>query len=98
MTGLQIAISNSRSANVIRFIRKGANAMASLHSKFRTKPLLSVVFSFAAVLCALAFSAGTVLGQDYLSASGTPTFVAPQPLEQGFTDEANGNLHLEFSF
>jgi RHS repeat-associated protein len=36
--------------------------------------------------------------QSYLAASGTPTFVAPEPVEQGFTDNANGNLHLEFGF
>src|SRR5579885_854194 len=36
--------------------------------------------------------------QGYLTASGSPTFVAPQPVEQGFTDSANGNLHLEFGF
>lgn len=36
--------------------------------------------------------------QDYLSASGTPSFVSPEAVEQGFTDAANGNLHLEFVF
>jgi len=34
--------------------------------------------------------------QNYLTAGGTPTFAAPEPVELGFTDTANGGLHLEF--
>ena len=34
--------------------------------------------------------------QDYLSATGAATFSAPEPVEYGFVESANGNLHLEF--
>lgn len=60
-------------------------------SLYRT---LMVVIGVLTLLCL----GGTVRAQDYLSASGMPAFVAPQPVEQGFTDESNGNLHLQFSF
>jgi len=52
-----------------------------------------------AVMCGLlGLTASKAQAQSYISASGTPTFVAPEPVEQGFTDDANGNLHLEFAF
>jgi len=35
--------------------------------------------------------------QNYLTAGGSPTFSSPAPVELGFTDTANGNLHLEIS-
>ena len=50
------------------------------------------------VFCVLAFTSGGARAQSYLTAGGTPTFVAPDAVEQGFTDNANGNLHLEFVF
>jgi len=57
-----------------------------------------MIWLFAGVLCFLAFSSSVSHAQGYLTASGTPTFVAPSAVEQGFTDNANGNLHLEWSF
>jgi RHS repeat-associated protein len=50
------------------------------------------------VVAVLVVASGVARAQSYLSASGSPTFVAPEPIEQGFTDDANGNLHLEFGF
>src|SRR6185437_15325967 len=50
------------------------------------------------VLSVLVITSGTARAQSYLTASGAPTFVAPDAVEQGFTDNANGNLHLEFVF
>src|SRR5690348_1714066 len=37
-----------------------------------------------------------VAAQNYLTMTGTPSFSAPEPVEYGFTETANGNLHLEF--
>jgi len=34
--------------------------------------------------------------QDYLSATGNPTFSVNIPIENGFINLANGNLHMEF--
>src|SRR5277367_1788292 len=48
------------------------------------------------LLLALAFSwIGHAEAQGYLTSTGTPPFSAPEPVEYGFTDTANGNLHLE---
>jgi hypothetical protein len=44
------------------------------------------------------FATEVAWGQSYSSAGGSPTFAAPEPLELGFTDAANGNLHLEIPF
>ncbi|HKV28028.1 MAG TPA: hypothetical protein VJN90_07130, partial [Candidatus Acidoferrales bacterium] len=41
---------------------------------------------------------GVAQAQSYGTASGMPAFVAPEPVELGFTDSANGNLHLEMPF
>ena len=40
-------------------------------------------------------SSQSLRAQDYLTSSGVPNFAAPQPVELGFTDTANGRLHLE---
>lgn len=47
--------------------------------------------------------AGTFLApgakaQNYLTASGKPSFATVEPVELGFVDAANGNLHLRFDF
>jgi RHS repeat-associated protein len=55
----------------------------------------SLVLIGVALCCVLAKSARA---QDYLEASGSPTFSAPEPVELGFTDSANGNLHIEVPF
>jgi RHS repeat-associated protein len=34
-------------------------------------------------------------GQGYLTSTGQPSFAAPEPVELGFTDTSNGNLHLD---
>jgi RHS repeat-associated protein len=34
--------------------------------------------------------------QNYLTATGSPSFSAPEPVEYGFVESANGNLYLEF--
>jgi RHS repeat-associated protein len=56
--------------------------------------------SLAPVLALVAFAliafCPTVSAQNYLSATGTPSFSAPEPVEYGFTETTNGNLHLEF--
>src|SRR3954463_13309902 len=35
------------------------------------------------------------LGQNYLNATGSPTFTVSEPVENGFINLANGNLHFE---
>jgi hypothetical protein len=36
-----------------------------------------------------------LVGQDYITGTGTPTFTTALPAELGFVDASNGNLHLE---
>ncbi len=62
----------------------------------RTESLsIGRVFQQAGVLV-LAFSvlAGIAQGQNYLTSTGQPSFSAPVPVELGFADASNGNLHL----
>lgn len=70
---------------------------ASIMTRYALRPF--PVRSFLLKLAVVSMLAcGAVRAQSYLAASGSPTFVAPEPVEQGFTDDANGNLHLEFGF
>ncbi|MGB7667989.1 MAG: hypothetical protein WBL66_12095, partial [Candidatus Acidiferrales bacterium] len=48
-------------------------------------------------LCLLMAAGGTAHAQSYGTASGMPPFVAPEPVELGFADVSNGNLHMEIS-
>jgi RHS repeat-associated protein len=43
------------------------------------------------IFCLFAHSAA---GQSYLTSTGAPSFAAPEPVELGFVDASNGNLHL----
>jgi RHS repeat-associated protein len=38
--------------------------------------------------------AHTAVAQSYLTSTGSPSFATPQPVELGFVDASNGNLHL----
>jgi len=49
------------------------------------------------MICAVNVGSQVAKAQNYLTAGGAPTFSAPAPIELGFTDTANGNLHLEIS-
>ncbi len=42
-------------------------------------------------------TSGTARGQGYLTSTGQPSFAAPEPVDLGFTDTANGNLHLDIT-
>jgi YD repeat-containing protein len=46
-------------------------------------------------LMVIAVFAVTGRAQTYLNATGSPTFVTPVKVENGFVNTANGNLHLE---
>lgn len=48
-------------------------------------------------VCLVMLTMHTTHAQSYGTASGMPPFVAPEPVDLGFTDAANGNLHLEIS-
>lgn len=48
----------------------------------------------ALLFCLGPFSAG-VMAQNYLTTIGNPPFTAPEPVELGFVETANGHLHLE---
>ncbi len=49
------------------------------------------------LLCALALAFGSLARAqvDYSLQTGAPTFTTPSPVEMGFANLANGNLHLE---
>jgi RHS repeat-associated protein len=46
------------------------------------------------VLLILTFCAHLAFGQSYQTSTGSPSFAAPEPVELGFVDASNGNLHL----
>jgi YD repeat-containing protein len=48
-----------------------------------------------AVFVVLAFLTASLFGQTYQNEAGKPTFTSTFPVENGFIDLANGNLHLE---
>jgi len=50
-----------------------------------------------AVALMMIFSARLSHAQDYLSATGTPTFGMNIPVENGFINISNGDLHMEFT-
>jgi len=54
-------------------------------------------FLLAGLLLAELFMAVPVKSQDYLSAGGKPFFATLDPVEQGYIDLSNGNLHLRIS-
>lgn len=62
------------------------------------KSLDAVVVTALLALWASICACNVAQAQDYLTQTGSPTFNSPEPVEQGFTDAANGNLHLEWSF
>jgi len=49
------------------------------------------------LICVSLFGLTSVVarGQGYLTSTGQPSFAAPEPVELGFTDTSNGNLHLD---
>jgi len=54
-------------------------------------------FRLVMALCALVILglfARSASGQSYQTSTGTPSFSAPVPVELGFVDAFNGNLHL----
>ena len=46
------------------------------------------------ILCCLLGNATNLHAQSYSTATGIPSFTAPEPVEMGFADAANGRLHL----
>ncbi len=47
------------------------------------------------VLLFFVFGGSAARGQSYLASTGQPKFAVPIPVEMGFTDASNGNLHIE---
>jgi RHS repeat-associated protein len=72
------------------------NGCESKNRQFFGLQFSSKLLFLALALCF--FITAKAGAQNYLSASGTPTFVSPEAVEQGFADAANGNLHLEWAF
>src|SRR2546427_9537946 len=68
----------------------------SEHRKHQTEKALVLakmppLFLFLFIICLASYAQA----QNYLTSTGTPPFSAPELVEYGFTDAANGNLHLE---
>lgn len=64
-------------------VRKDVSACFSRLSAFVTLVLSTIV------------AVSVAHGQTYLNATGSPTFTTAMPVEMGFVNVANGNLHLE---
>src|SRR5437667_12707327 len=61
----------------------------SIRKQLRADALL---LGLAAILCSLL--APSLRAQNYLGQTGVPTFTTALPVELGFLNEGNGNLHL----
>lgn len=57
----------------------------------------SIALSFQLSLCSILLLAvgGETRAQTYLQQTGAPTFATVEPVELGFVDASNGNLHIE---
>ncbi|HEX4037746.1 MAG TPA: hypothetical protein VHX37_06785 [Acidobacteriaceae bacterium] len=77
-------------------VEKGSNCLVLKSTKIH-HALRTLLFAVAALVVAI-ITPRPACAQDYLSGSGIPAFVSPQPVEQGFVDASNGNLHLQFTF
>jgi RHS repeat-associated protein len=64
-------------------------------SNERTGQSHCLIFAVLAGILSLVFSSSVARAQSYSDVGGLPPFSAPEPVELGFTDAANGNLHLE---
>ncbi len=51
--------------------------------------------AFVAILVVIGIVPAPICAQDYLKQTGAPTFTTSQPVELGFVNVPNGNLHLE---
>src|ERR1041384_4809640 len=61
---------------------------------------MSLVRSIAvrlSVISLLILITSMVAAAQYTAATGTPTFTTALPIEMGFTNVANGNLHIEIA-
>src|SRR5438045_2599520 len=47
------------------------------------------------ILVALGYTVNSAYAQSYIDGTGVPTFTTSQPVELGFVNVANGNLHME---
>src|SRR6266852_4627240 len=63
-------------------------------SAMQTQSRYPAVATLACFLCLLTVFGQLAHAQGYLTSGGTPAFSAPEPVELGFSDTANGNLHL----
>jgi hypothetical protein len=80
---------------------KGTDSLAKrigrgrvVSSDFWIPPRRVMILTVALFL--LGIMSGPADAQNYLTMTGTPSFSAPEPVEYGFVESANGNLHLEF--
>jgi RHS repeat-associated protein len=86
-------------------IRRILSSSHSVWRSFQPRPSLQFVVFFGdfmlyrliyAFAVLLLFSAAVVpANAQYTTATGTPTFTTAIPVEMGFTNVANGNLHIE---
>src|SRR5215470_16729472 len=60
----------------------------------KNKTALNSRLAILVLLAAACASLSPVRAQDYLTQIGVPAFTTAQPVEAGFIDLANGNLHL----
>src|SRR5271165_3447658 len=72
------------------YYRSGAQEMRATRNR-RSYPAVMAITCF---VCLFGLFGKLARAQSYLTSSGMPTFSAPDPVELGFADTANGNLHL----
>ncbi len=72
----------------------GAQVFSGNHLSCKFAGIIRLFLAFASVFFAL-LCPRAALAQDYMQAIGHPTFSSSEPVELGFIDAGNGNLHQE---
>lgn len=61
---------------------------------WKGRPGSAIPASIMLCLLLLEVSVHSAVAQNYLTSTGQPSFTTPEPVELGFVDASNGNLHL----
>jgi hypothetical protein len=61
---------------------------------WKTRRIFLRLVPAIAILALAGYFLCPAAAQNYLTSTGSPSFSAPEPVELGFADASNGNLHL----
>jgi len=81
----------------MKFGNTGTDGLRSrVHVPVGLDAILRRILISIAMIALMAAASDRAVAQNYATMTGAPSFSAPEPVELGFVENANGNLHLEF--